>query len=506
MLSEGTTKIAAGTASAMFAIFLATAVIHFAGWMQLHSTAVTGIMYGAGALAAGCGLFWIFALGKPPGTAVADMLEPPRDSQVNTNASVGNIHFAPVIQVGTSGSPSAPGSARSGIESSHMDASKADTKSSSSRASETSANMEQDLPDLDLSFAQGSALLDDSMLCFSEAGNRCITIRIRNKPAAKMSGALVARQIVTSISLKSGSRVASVESSCWIDHDANQIDLRPGAYAHALLVFLDRDALTMFENQNPISRKDLEWNSSFSEPERVPFPVGGIPVTFTGEVHVISRANHLKHTTLAHRDFIISLDDRGSGLPGINVKWVDSSAQSGIPIPTSRVSLPERPGPQVELLNVETRPIHLDESEIWRIGQMTDWRARALLLPFYLDPKRSSPGERVEYAMAHMVFVSEALAKTRIAHGCWINASLDSADIRPGETKYLILAIGSDGSSAPFLALSTNRTRVGWEEEAGDKPFEDFELSPGKYKVEITLLWGGNSEFRKTFEIPLTIS
>jgi hypothetical protein len=170
------------------------------------------------------------------------------------------------------------------------------------------------------------------------------------------------------------------------------------------------------------------------------------------------------------------------------------------------VSLPERPGPQVELLNVETRPIHLDESEIWRIGQMTDWRARALLLPFYLDPKRSSPGERVEYAMAHMVFVSEALAKTRIAHGCWINASLDSADIRPGETKYLILAIGSDGSSAPFLALSTNRTRVGWEEEAGDKPFEDFELSPGKYKVEITLLWGGNSEFRKTFEIPLTIS
>lgn len=143
-----------------------------------------------------------------------------------------------------------------------------------------------------------------------------------------MSDAPVARRIVTSISLKSGSRVAFVESSYWIDHDANQIDLQPGACADALLVFQDRDALTMFECQNPISQKYLRWDSSFSEPKRKPFPLEGMPVTVTGEVHVISRANHLKHTTLARRNFTISLDDTGSGLPQINVKWVDFSVLS----------------------------------------------------------------------------------------------------------------------------------------------------------------------------------
>jgi hypothetical protein len=77
--------------------------------------------------------------------------------------------------------------------------------------------------------------------------------------------------------------------------------------------------------------------------------------------------------------------------------------------------------------------------------------------------------------------------------------------MRPGDTKYLILAIGTNDSSEPFCALSTNRIRVGWEKDTGGKPFDDFALSPGKYRVEITLIWGGNSEFRKTFELPLTI-
>lgn len=78
--------------------------------------------------------------------------------------------------------------------------------------------------------------------------------------------------------------------------------------------------------------------------------------------------------------------------------------------------------------------------------------------------------------------------------------------LRLGETKHLILAIGSGDSSRPFLALSTNRTCVGWEKQAGGVAFEDFELSRGKYKVQIIFIWGGNSEFRETFELPLTIS
>lgn len=181
------------------------------------------------------------------------------------------------------------------------------------------------------------------------------------------------------------------------------------------------------------------------------------------------------------------------------------SIRSG-PALASQVRPSELRGPQIELLDIETSEVHLDESEIWRIGQMTDWRARAFLLPFYLDPKKSSPGARVEYAMAHLVFVSEAKVKTRVAHGCWINASLDCTEMRPGETKYLILAIGSSDSSGPFVAMSTNRTSVRWEKEAGGKAFEDFELSPGKYQVEIILIWGGDSEFRRTFELSLIVS
>ena len=180
------------------------------------------------------------------------------------------------------------------------------------------------------------------------------------------------------------------------------------------------------------------------------------------------------------------------------------SAASDV-IPTSRLPLLKSYAAEIEPLDVETRPVHLDESEIWRIGQVEGWGAQAILLPFYLDPRKSSPGERVEYAMAHLVFVCETSVRTRIAHGCWINASLDCIEMRPGETKYLILAIGSRDLRGPFLALSTNRTSVGWEDEAGGKAFEDFELSPGKFKVEITLTWGGNSEFRKTFELSLTI-
>ena len=71
-------------------------------------------------------------------------------------------------------------------------------------------------------------------------------------------------------------------SFCWIDHDASQIDLRPGAHAHALLVFPDRGDLTMYENQNPIPRKNPEWNSPLSDPERVPFPLGGMHATVSG--------------------------------------------------------------------------------------------------------------------------------------------------------------------------------------------------------------------------------
>ena len=498
MPSQRATKIAGGAASLTFAVFLAMALIHFAGWTQSHSAVVTGIMYGSLLLSAVLFLFWFIAQGQSSPALASDRTG--NEPRATANASSGNIHFAPLIQVGNVGVPSAslvPPPAVAPVPG---------VAPASNSVSDSDENSEESLPDLQLAFAQGSAAVENSIICFSKTGDRCISVRVYNKPAAKMSGALVARKIVASISLSIGTKVASVESSSWIDHDANQIDLRPGASAHALLVFPAQNSLTMCENQNSLPREDLRWDADFPEPERVQFPLGG-HTEVIGEIHIISRANHLKHVTLAHKKFIISLSEIGSGLSKINVTWADSSDPSEGIASSRRESVPEWQGTHIEVLDVETRPIHMDdEGEIWRIGQVPDWGARALLLPFYLDPRKSSPGARVEYAMAHLVFVSEASARTRIAHGCWINAALDTTEIRLGDTKHLILAIFSNDSSVPFFALSTNRIRVGWRNEFGDKPFEEIELSRGRYKVEATLIWGGNSEFQKTFEIPVILS
>ena len=416
------------------------------------------------------------------------------------NASAGNIHFAPVIQIGSVDATSTPRIPQP------ASASAPTIAPPTTVPSEPADDLNQELPDLELSFAQGTSAVEDSMLRYSDVGEFCVAVRVFNKPAAAKSGALVARKIVASVSLSLGSKTASVESSCWIDRDANQIDLRPGAYADALLVLGTPDALTMCENPNPISRKDMEWSAPFSVPERVPFPLR-VPVSVTGEVYIISRVTHLKHVTLAHKKFIISLEGKSSSLSPIKVRWAESPPPSEDAAPCQPKPPSDSNGAQVELLDVETRPIHMDEAgEIWRIGQVPGWRARALLLPFYLDPKGSVPGTRAEYVKAHLVFIGDASTKIRIAHGCWINASLDTTEIQLGETKHLILAVSSDDPSAPYLALSTNRIRVGWEKEFGDKPFEEFELSRGRNTAEVTLIWGGDGEFRRTFEVPLVLS
>lgn len=500
MPSPRATKIAGGAAGISFTIFMAVALIHFAGWTQSHSTVVADIMYASLFLSVSCFLLWFFA--QAQGEALSDP-DPVRSQPVpagSASASSGNIHFAPVIQVGNVGAPAVSPISQPVV------ALPPSVAPPPTVALDSADDLKQELPDLDLSFAQGKAVIKDSMLRYSDAGEYCIAVRVFNRPATTKCGALVARKIVASVRLNSGSKAASVESSCWIDRDPNQIDLGPGAYADALLVLGAREALTMCDNRNPFPREDLAWNAPFSEPERVPFPLR-VPAVVTGEVYIISRANHLRHTTLAHRKFLIRLDDKGSSLSAINIGWADSPAPDEGAVSFLREPLSESNGAQIELLDVETRPVYMDdEGEVWRIGPMPGWRARALLLPFYLDPKRSAPGTRVEHAMAHLVFIGDSSAKVRIAHGCWINASLDTAEIRLGETKHLILAIESDDPSLPFIALSTNRTCVGWQNESGEKPFEESELPRGRYRVEVTLIWGGNSEFRKTFEVALVLS
>jgi hypothetical protein len=61
MPSSKTKRIIAGAGSVLFAIFLATALIHFNGWIQSHSTSVTYAMSGSATGAVICFVVWFLA-------------------------------------------------------------------------------------------------------------------------------------------------------------------------------------------------------------------------------------------------------------------------------------------------------------------------------------------------------------------------------------------------------------------------------------------------------------
>jgi hypothetical protein len=51
--------IVSGCGSAMLAVFIAAAVIHFNDWMKNHAESVAEIIYGSGAIAIACVIAWL---------------------------------------------------------------------------------------------------------------------------------------------------------------------------------------------------------------------------------------------------------------------------------------------------------------------------------------------------------------------------------------------------------------------------------------------------------------
>jgi hypothetical protein len=127
------------------------------------------------------------------------------------------------------------------------------------------------LPDFQLSFTYGSASLGDGQFDFAEGGDKCISVRASNRPAGRLEAALVARSLVASIRLNYGPMEASVECAYRVGHGANQIDLRPGAYADVLFALPHDRSLTMFENKNQLLRNLREWHEHVYEPDLSPF-------------------------------------------------------------------------------------------------------------------------------------------------------------------------------------------------------------------------------------------
>lgn len=321
MPSSRVRKTVSGTGVFMLSVFVAAVVIHFNDWMKGHSWAVAVAMYASLSMAVICFLIWFFT--KDDRTDALSSILPSIEQKVNAsaNASSGDIHFAPVINVGNVGV----------AEPTSVLTPKITTPSPEAK--------KKALPNLQLSFTYGSVSLEDGQFDFAEGGDKCISVRVFNRPASEMEEALVARNIVASVRLTYGSIDASVESAYWIGHGANQIDLRPGAYADVLFAIPNEWSLSMFQNQNLLSRNIREWNALVYEPECVPFPFPR-PAEIEGEIFIISRENQVRHFTLAHRRLIISMGAALSPLPTLNVRWAEGNSNIENPTKLSELISP----------------------------------------------------------------------------------------------------------------------------------------------------------------------
>jgi pyrimidine deaminase RibD-like protein len=190
-----------------------------------------------------------------------------------------------------------------------------------------------------------------------------------------------------------------------------------------------------------------------------------------------------------------------------NISPTISPIQLNAPTTQPEPTMHTKPSPKIiiEPLEPSVRWISPDDHSVWRLGK-ADAQIAALILPFYLDPIQSDPIYHLEYLRAHLVFTDTSSGKKiRVSHGCWINASLDSLEFRPGETKYLILAIIKEYGSE-LLAVSTNRTKYDWYKTEGAEEFESVPLPVGDYRLEVVLIWGGGGQFRQTFVLTLDLA
>ena len=72
--------------------------------------------------------------------------------------------------------------------------------------------------------------------------------------------------------------------------------------------------------------------------------------------------------------------------------------------------------------------------------------------------------------------------------------------LEPGETKYVVIALSrGDGN---IFAISTNRTSARWQKDhEGEDFLETIDLPLDRYGLSVVFVWGGDSEFKKVFEL-----
>lgn len=153
--------------------------------------------------------------------------------------------------------------------------------------------------------------------------------------------------------------------------------------------------------------------------------------------------------------------------------------------------------------------VSFNNEYIWKRWNDEREGLTALILPFYLDATKSDPGISIEYAQIHLTFSDydplSSIPPIRIDRACWLNEYFDTTTIELGETKYVVLAVQPVHEDEPTQAVRNNRTNANWSNKHDD-PWDFVPLPALQYSVSAVLIWGGNSNVKKTFEFDVDLT
>jgi hypothetical protein len=177
------------------------------------------------------------------------------------------------------------------------------------------------LPVLELQFPQ-PALVEvfDTMVDFSESGQKSHLISVHNKAAVAGEEAFSARSISAGVTFTpfGSSRTTFVDSACWIGKIENEISLPPSGTAYLLIGTSNENEWITYTNPNKYNSGG--WPSRNENLNEVKFPLYA-SAKFAGEITIVAHQSN-KATTLIVRKFIITVDETRFSL---NIRWQDQA-------------------------------------------------------------------------------------------------------------------------------------------------------------------------------------
>ncbi len=189
-----------------------------------------------------------------------------------------------------------------------------------------------------------------------------------------------------------------------------------------------------------------------------------------------------------------SASSASASIGGIHINLPPAPVEKPLPLqpaqkPKKRVAI-FRPL-RFESLNVKSERNKVRSFEIVKENTIG---GGGLLLPVYNDPTQSDVD--LEYVRAHIVFTDlDSGDKIIVPHAWWTGENLEQVHLPLGAQKY-ILVIAADRDDGPMAVENTVRCDVGNGYKYNDEVIKETELHGLVYRIDITLIHGGGSQFR----------